>query len=414
MTHRRIGLETRARALGTAAAITPLLAAGAHSDHAAAKTFKVKNKRSHGKGSLNKAIKQANRHSGMDRIIFRSRLSGDIRARRGERRRLEATDPIKIVGPGRGRLSLKGPADGSVLSFRASGKSVVKGMKLKAVSIDAEGETDGVDLKLVRSILTGKGISDSGVTIGDEESSISSFTISRSTIEHFGTGVTAFYADGRIDRTTIRKNFPGGGVYAGYYGTVDITKSTISGNASRAPRPAIGHPAGGGVYVYPFGEASITNSTISDNLAIRQTGRGGGIYGAVDVTASTISKNFATVGGGIYTPGPGTQFPRVTTVNASIVAQNGGFLEQDCGGGGVRSQGGNVLGQNDCGDLAPGDVNAQNPGLGPLADNGGPTKTHSLKPDSPAINRASGLDLKSDQRGVRRGKHPDSGAFEAR
>ena len=413
MTHGQIRNKTSAKALGAAVAITPLLVAGAHADDAQAKTFKVKNKRSHGKGSLNKAIKKANRNKGSDRIIFRSRLSGDIKVRRGKKRRLQVTDPIKIVGPGR-RLALKGPTKGGLLSFRGSGKSVVKGMKLKAVSIDADGSGDGVDLRLISSTLTGKGIDASGVRVRDSDSSISSFTISRTEIAHFGTGVTAFYADGRIDRSTIRKNFPDGGVYAGYYGTVDITKSTISGNRSSSRRPATGHPAGGGVYAYAAGGASISNSTISGNSAVRDGARGGGVYGFVDVTASTITKNFAPVGAGIYTPGVDGPFPRVARIDNSIIADNQAFVSEDCGGGGQRSGGGNVFGSPGCGDPAAGDVVAANPRLGPLDDNGGPTETRPLLKGSPAINRASGLKLKTDQRGVRRGKHPDSGAFERR
>jgi hypothetical protein len=57
------------------------------------------------------------------------------------------------------------------------------------------------------------------------------------------------------------------------------------------------------------------------------------------------------------------------------------------------------------------------PRLGPLADNGGPTLTHALLADSPAIDAGSNpSDLATDQRGgsyVRSaGAAPDIGAFE--
>ena len=62
--------------------------------------------------------------------------------------------------------------------------------------------------------------------------------------------------------------------------------------------------------------------------------------------------------------------------------------------------------------MTPDDVLGIDPLLGPLADNGGPTKTMALRAGSPAIgsalpDRATG----QDQRGVER-HDPDSGAFE--
>jgi hypothetical protein len=46
------------------------------------------------------------------------------------------------------------------------------------------------------------------------------------------------------------------------------------------------------------------------------------------------------------------------------------------------------------------DLVGVNPKLAPLANNGGPTKTHALKQRSPAINKGSNPDgLTTDQRG---------------
>ncbi|MBW2381057.1 MAG: hypothetical protein JRG70_16160, partial [Deltaproteobacteria bacterium] len=72
-------------------------------------------------------------------------------------------------------------------------------------------------------------------------------------------------------------------------------------------------------------------------------------------------------------------------------------------------------------------MNTPDPGLGPLADNGGPTRTHALLPDSWATDQipaadcvdADGAPLTTDQRGEPRpvaihGPEPrcDVGAFE--
>ena len=53
------------------------------------------------------------------------------------------------------------------------------------------------------------------------------------------------------------------------------------------------------------------------------------------------------------------------------------------------------------------------PRIGELADNGWPTKTIALRKRSPAIGHASMTTSPNrDQRGVRRDKRPDTGAFE--
>ncbi len=60
-----------------------------------------------------------------------------------------------------------------------------------------------------------------------------------------------------------------------------------------------------------------------------------------------------------------------------------------------------------------GTVISQDPKLGPLANNGGPTKTYALLKSSPAIDAAdNALAPKFDQRGVLRGSRPDIGAYE--
>ena len=66
----------------------------------------------------------------------------------------------------------------------------------------------------------------------------------------------------------------------------------------------------------------------------------------------------------------------------------------------------------------PGDTLHDDPLLLPLANNGGPTKTHALDPTSPAIDKgANPSNLVSDQRdtGFLRvfGAHADIGAFES-
>jgi hypothetical protein len=63
----------------------------------------------------------------------------------------------------------------------------------------------------------------------------------------------------------------------------------------------------------------------------------------------------------------------------------------------------------------PFDYTVDNPLLAPLADNGGPTRTHALRAGSPAIDAGTNvLPLATDQRGRSRtsGLATDIGAFE--
>ena len=61
----------------------------------------------------------------------------------------------------------------------------------------------------------------------------------------------------------------------------------------------------------------------------------------------------------------------------------------------------------------PGDIVRKNPRLGKLARNGGPTKTVALKKGSPAIGEAKRSTAPGkDQRGRKRDRRPDVGAFE--
>ena len=93
-------------------------------------------------------------------------------------------------------------------------------------------------------------------------------------------------------------------------------------------------------------------------------------------------------------------------------------IGEDCaplGGSGPVSRGGNLIeSPGDC-TLEPADLFGVDPLLGPLRDNGGSTPTMALKAGSPAIGLAiAKFAPKLDQRGVKRGKSPDSGAYQKR
>ena len=83
----------------------------------------------------------------------------------------------------------------------------------------------------------------------------------------------------------------------------------------------------------------------------------------------------------------------------------------DCDDGPVTDGGGNITNDPSCLGTV---VAAAAIRLGPLADNGGPTRTFALLPGSVAINAAGACSPATDQRGIARpqGSACDAGAFE--
>jgi hypothetical protein len=215
-----------------------------------------------------------------------------------------------------------------------------------------------------------------------------------------------------INNSIISDNFAGkgstrgGGIYSS--GSLEITNSTVSGNGVSA--------SGGGIY--NTGVATITGSTISFNFAgggypfPNGPGVGGGIAntGTLTITNSTISGNDvlttdkgAGCGGGVANSG---QFHIAYTTISNNSGTNGGGICNgatlevgntilDTGsegsnifneGGTIISDGYNVSSDDGAGYLSgPGDQTNTDPILGPLQDNGGPTRTHRPYFESPAI-----------------------------
>jgi len=202
----------------------------------------------------------------------------------------------------------------------------------------------------------------------------------------------------------------GGGIYN--RGTLTLINSTVSGNFS-------GFVGGG---IYNSGSLTLINSTVSGNTASANvTGMpfafGGGIHHGGDTLSlfsTTITNNRvdpttwgSAAGGGTYI-GTGTW-----RLYNSIIADNykGRGNSTEVGGGDFNLIG-TVTGTSASAALINGVNNNQvgvaNPGLGPLADNGGPTQTHGLQTDSPAIDKGRNLNpisftsLTTDQRGSAR------------
>jgi len=221
--------------------------------------------------------------------------------------------------------------------------------------------------------------------------------------------------DGRITSSTIAGNegSGGGGIHWQATGTLRLVDSTVTGNLAAQE--------GGGIFSgdESGSELVVVNSTIAGNEA---WGSGGGIYltdiGAAALNNVTVARNIADAdnnasgsGGGLFA-GAGAPFQ----VANSVIAANdqlGGDAD-DCAGN-FESAGGNLRTDGvDCGGFdGPGDAIRANARIGQLRDNGGPTETIALKRGSPAIGRARNATAQNrDQRGQKRDRNPDAGAFE--
>jgi hypothetical protein len=189
----------------------------------------------------------------------------------------------------------------------------------------------------------------------------------------------------------------------------EIAASTLAFNTANA--------SGGAISVVSNSELTLLNSTVSGNVA---DSAGGGIVAlsatALRVLSSTVAFNTAIGnGGGIFAN-------LAAELESTIVANNqAGDLGPDLRPSGPefnvqRSLIGNT---QDTGIFfaVNGNILNQDPLLGPLASNGGPTQTHALLPGSPAINAGSNPAGEAfDQRGPKfkrvKGGQADIGAFE--
>ena len=182
-----------------------------------------------------------------------------------------------------------------------------------------------------------------------------------------------------------------GGAIDSEGGTLKIINSTISGNTADTN--------GGGLLNSGNSLARLTNVTITNNRADADgdsTGDGGGIS---EMSDSGITVNNTIVAGNFKGASPGTTpndffvligDPLVPTSFIDPGSSNN-LIGVDTG---LSTDISNGTNGNQIGTAA----NPIDPRLAPLADNGGPTKTHFLLSDSPALNTGSN-DLARDQSG---------------
>src|SRR5215469_8593468 len=209
------------------------------------------------------------------------------------------------------------------------------------------------------------------------------------------------------DNLVIDSHGQGGGIYN--EGHLILTRSLIYANVIRPQTPeALGPSYGAGLY--NSGVAALASSTVSTNL-IRPVllGYGAGIAntGTTSLSNVTITENIN--GGAGVSDGAGLFLNAGTaTIRNSIIAKQ--ILGKDCSLG-VTTDGHNIDSDGTCGLIAAASGGSDqprvaHPGLLPLADNGGPTRTHNLGDDSPAIDGGDPAGCRADLNGIGAAKVP--------
>lgn len=411
-----------------AAALVPVASA-------AADPYPVTTTNESGAGSLRAAILAANSHPGADTVPIQT--TGTISLQDP----LQVIfDPVSIVGPGADLLTVQRGAAAatgfSIFGFSAdaspssiSGLTVSNGRgTLSGMFALGGGVRNGEgSLTLTGVVVRGnEAVAESDTSVRAEGGGVFSegpLTLRETTV----TGNTARASDGATLTAAL-----GGGVAA--LGELTVEASTISGNVAEASSSGSTATAQGGGLLAGT-EATISRSTISGNAvdaggtATQRRAQGGGVQvQEATITASTLAGNSATSAGLAF----GANLVSVlgASVRDTIVAEPLG--DADSCDGTVASPGVNTivsggynLDQDGSCEFGEGsDLAAVVAGLGPLADNGGPTPTHALLAGSIAIDRGNSFGTTTDQRGFPRpsdfpaisnkegGDGSDIGAFE--
>lgn len=230
----------------------------------------------------------------------------------------------------------------------------------------------------------------------------------------------------------INSSSNGGAAFA--RGDLTVKYSTFSGNQAL---PTEGRNSGAGA-IETFGSVTIIGSTFSNNYAL--------FFGALSfegpdgddamILDTTISNNFAPWNSGIYTQIPLKVFNSTIAFNHSHIhgavfsSTSSMEFQSTIIAGNANSEGspedligtdttppilgaGNLITSSNI--PLPPDTITDCPRLAQLTNNGGPTLTHALLDDSPAIDAGNNVEnLAEDQRGEPRvfGSAPDIGAFE--
>jgi fibronectin-binding autotransporter adhesin len=255
------------------------------------------------------------------------------------------------------------------------------------------------------------------------------------------TNVTAVLSDLTV---TAGRADGGGGVQDLPGSHITMTDCTLASNHANTGN-IISYQLGGGGLRNDHGTVTLTNCTIADNDGQSVGGGLSSFGGTMTLTNCTVTSNVAQYGGGLY-----TVEGKLILTNCTVAANRVKAFAGRPGGGGIDTYGQSLVLTNtivagNASAAKPDDINvnsgsvsgsydligtggsgglkngvdhnivgAPDPGLAPLGNYGGPTRTMALLSGSPALGAGtSGPGLPTtDQRGFPLASPPDIGAFQ--
>jgi CSLREA domain-containing protein len=329
--------------------------------------------------TLRAAIQEANARPGVDTINVPSGRFNLFQNPTGSFPRAEdITDSVVIVGVGSGATTINlGPDNTNIWTVQNNATAHVIG----------------------RTVTGGKGIQiDTGAT-----GVVTSSTLDNSSLANILNGGTL-----TVQNSSIVNARSAGGIFNGNGGVLLVDSSVIQGNTA-----SVGSQLAAGIL--NAGTATVTNSLIANNVSTLADGIGGihSSGGNLAVFNSTISGNRGLLAGGILMVRGTHALLNVTIANnigigfrvapdltgaapSSIGTVQNVLLSNNAP---VNSSGfvqvnpnpqfqQNLDSGNTCLFPAVTNLSGVNPFIADLADNGGPTRTHALRPGSPAIDSA--------------------------
>ena len=163
-------------------------------------------------------------------------------------------------------------------------------------------------------------------------------------------------------------------------------------------------PFAAAILTEPFVGLTLFNSTVSSNTTTGYLGSAIRVGGGATIQNSTIAYN--TQGGIAFSD---IDFSMLSN---SIVAHNGTLINNCSFTENLQRSGTNIATDFSCGDSTD-EVLIADPQLESLRDNGGPSMTHALAPESPAFNGMGPCGIAVDQRYQPRDAACDIGAYES-
>lgn len=322
-----------------------------------------------------------------------------------------------------------GPTSGGGLDNESSGRVTISKCVFKANQAYFDGGGVSNDsysgaLDLTDCLLTGnstvKGDGGGLAATGQNQVTLLRCTVSSNISGYNGGGIHNGYGAMNITDSSVSDNLlpvdtsVASGAGIDNLGTLTILRCTIANNTN-------GKQSGGGLVSQ--GDLTVTNSTFFGNSAVDDGGAilvtGAATFSDCTITENTASDRYMEIG---YPNGGGgiCAYSSITLKNTIVAGNHSATTAPDISGN-ITSQGYNLVGDGTgifnlmpaVGDQIGTSKAPIDPGLGTLANNGGPTETCALLPDSPAIDAGDPQAPKSDQRDYdRQDGAPDIGAFE--